>query len=274
MKRPPRAPAPRVVRRGNEIVNLTRTEWNLLQCLASNADKLMMNAELLGKVWGPEYVSDLQYLRVWISRLRTKIGHNSSGHSIVRTFPGIGYMLSTQPEVAAGEEAVEFGGGFRVERPLVRFAAAVGGEEPVGDIDGDALLALGLKAVDQQGEVDLLALGAVAFRVGLERLELVVEDALRLIKKPADEGALAVVDAAAGDEPQGLLVALLLEVLDDVARVQFRHQKYPSCFFFSIEPGWSLSISRPWRSELTVLKVSAMISSMVVASLSMAAVRG
>ena len=47
------------LRRGNEIVNLTRTEWNLLQCLASNADKLMMNAELLGKVWGPEYVSDL-----------------------------------------------------------------------------------------------------------------------------------------------------------------------------------------------------------------------
>ena len=89
----------RVVRRGDEIINLTRTEWNLLQCLASNADKVMMNAELLGKVWGPEYVSDLQYLRVWISRVRTKIGHNSSGHSIVRTFPGIGYMLTTHPEM-------------------------------------------------------------------------------------------------------------------------------------------------------------------------------
>ena len=91
----------RIVRRGDEIINLTRTEWNLLQCLASNPDKLMTNVELLGKVWGPEYVGDLQYLRVWISRLRAKIGHNDSDHNIVRTFPGIGYMLSTQTSVPA-----------------------------------------------------------------------------------------------------------------------------------------------------------------------------
>jgi hypothetical protein len=35
--------------------------------------------------------------------------------------------------------------------------AARRGEEPVGDIDGDALLALGLEAVDQQREIDLVA---------------------------------------------------------------------------------------------------------------------
>jgi two-component system KDP operon response regulator KdpE len=93
----------RLVRRGDEIINLTRTEWNLLQCLASNADKLMMNVELLGKVWGPEYVGDLQYLRVWISRLRAKLGGDSSSQSIVRTFPGIGYMLSTRgPDETSG----------------------------------------------------------------------------------------------------------------------------------------------------------------------------
>ncbi len=86
----------RLVKRGDTIVSLTRTEWNLLQCLAANADKLMMNAELLGKVWGPEYVGDLQYLRVWISRLRAKIDRNPAEHSVVRTFPGIGYMLSTR----------------------------------------------------------------------------------------------------------------------------------------------------------------------------------
>jgi DNA-binding response OmpR family regulator len=48
----------RMVRRNNEIVTLTRTEWNLLQCLAANAGKVMLNAELLSKVWGPEYVGD------------------------------------------------------------------------------------------------------------------------------------------------------------------------------------------------------------------------
>jgi len=100
----------RLVKRGDVIVSLTRTEWNLLQCLAANADKLMMNAELLGKVWGPEYVGDLQYLRVWISRLRAKIDRNPAEHSVVRTFPGIGYMLSTrgteehtEPQDAVGD---------------------------------------------------------------------------------------------------------------------------------------------------------------------------
>ena len=88
----------RKVRRGEEVIKLTRTEWNLLTCLASNPDRVMMNAEILGRVWGPEYVSDLQYLRVWISRLRSKLGQDDVG-SIVRTFPGMGYMLSTRVPV-------------------------------------------------------------------------------------------------------------------------------------------------------------------------------
>jgi two-component system KDP operon response regulator KdpE len=84
----------RMVRRNNEIVTLTRTEWNLLQCLAANAGKVMLNAELLSKVWGPEYVGDLQYLRVWISRLRAKIEADPAEPKIIRTFPGVGYMLN------------------------------------------------------------------------------------------------------------------------------------------------------------------------------------
>ncbi len=51
-----------------------------------------------------------------------------------------------------------------------------GREEAVGDVDGDALFALGLQAVEQQGEVDVAALGADLFRVALERRELVLED--------------------------------------------------------------------------------------------------
>lgn len=94
----------RVVKRNDQIVNLTRTEWSLLQCLAANADRLMINTELLGKVWGPEYIGDLQYLRVWISRLRAKIGRDQDGHSVIRTFPGIGYMLTTQETGASIEE--------------------------------------------------------------------------------------------------------------------------------------------------------------------------
>ena len=59
-------------------------------------------------------------------------------------------------------------------------AAALGGEVAVGDVDGDALLALGLEAVDQQREVDLLAGGAEALGIGAQRRELVLEQELRI----------------------------------------------------------------------------------------------
>ena len=84
--------------------------------------------------------------------------------------------------------------------------AALGREEPVGDVDGDALLALGGEAVDEQREVELAALGADLLRVGLERGEVVLEHELRVVEQPPDERALAVVDAAAGDEAQHGLV--------------------------------------------------------------------
>src|SRR5207249_4170150 len=64
--------AARVVRKDGEAVSLTRTEWKLLQHLATNAGKVILNTELLTKAWGPEYTNDLQYLRVWVSRLRSK----------------------------------------------------------------------------------------------------------------------------------------------------------------------------------------------------------
>jgi hypothetical protein len=77
-----------------------------------------------------------------------------------------------------------------------------GGEVPVGDVDGDALLALGGEAVDQQREVERLALRAVAARILRERGELVLGQRARLVQQAADQRALAVVDAAAGEEAQ------------------------------------------------------------------------
>jgi hypothetical protein len=94
--------------------------------------------------------------------------------------------------------------------------ARLGGEEAVCDVDRDALLALGGEAVQEQCEVELLALRAHAARVDLERGELVLEQELRLVQEPADERALAVVDAAARDEAQEALVLVLIEVGEDV----------------------------------------------------------
>jgi hypothetical protein len=91
-------------------------------------------------------------------------------------------------------------------------------EIAVCDVDGDALLALGRQPVDQQREVDRLALRAVPFAVGFERRELVVEDLLGLVEQPPDQRRLAVVDAAASDEAQQLLGFLRGEPFADVRR--------------------------------------------------------
>ena len=94
--------------------------------------------------------------------------------------------------------------------------ALLGAEEAVGDVDGDALLALGGQAIDQQREVDRFALGADALGVGLQRLQVVLEDHVRVIEHPPDQGGLAVIDRPAGDEAQHRLVLVRVEVGVDV----------------------------------------------------------
>ena len=86
----------RTVTRDGELVRLSRTEWLLLQHLAANAGKVVIHSELLTKVWGPEYRDDLQYLRVWVSRVRRKLGAEPGEPGRIRTLPGIGYMLDVE----------------------------------------------------------------------------------------------------------------------------------------------------------------------------------
>ena len=101
----------RMVTRDGQLVQLSRTEWLLLQHLAANAGKVVLHTELLTKVWGPEYRDDLQYLRVWVSRVRRKLGTPSPGEpGRIRTFQGIGYLLDVEglSEAAArGEEDLD-----------------------------------------------------------------------------------------------------------------------------------------------------------------------
>jgi hypothetical protein len=79
--------------------------------------------------------------------------------------------------------------------------ALLGGEVAVGDVDRDALLALGLQAVGQQRQVDRLA-GSLL----LQRVELVGQDGAAVVQQATDEGALAVVHAACGEKAQGAVV--------------------------------------------------------------------
>lgn len=88
----------------------------------------------------------------------------------------------------------------------------VGREIPVRNVDGDSLLALGSEPVEQERQVQLVALCADPPRVRVERGQLVLEDETGLIQQPPNQRALAVVDAAACDEAEQLLVLVRLEI--------------------------------------------------------------
>ncbi len=84
-----------VVRRNGNEVHLTRTEYDLLQVLASNASKVLTHRQLLQAVWGPEYGEETEYLRTFIKQLRRKLEADPSRPRHIFTEPGVGYRLVT-----------------------------------------------------------------------------------------------------------------------------------------------------------------------------------
>jgi len=76
---------------------LTRIEWLLLSELAHNMGRLMPYEELLSRVWGPEYRDDVQLLRTWISRLRSKLETNPNDPKLICTIPKAGYIMEQPP---------------------------------------------------------------------------------------------------------------------------------------------------------------------------------
>lgn len=81
-------------------VRLSRTEWELLYQLASNAGRVMLHGELLSRIWGPEFRDETYYLRTWVSRLRAKLEDDRDNPELITTFPGMGYRLEPPKEVA------------------------------------------------------------------------------------------------------------------------------------------------------------------------------
>ena len=80
--------------------------------------------------------------------------------------------------------------------------ALLGGEIAVGHINGNALFALGLQAIHQQRQVQFFAGRAVFRGIAAHGGKLILIDQLRVVKQPADQRALAVIDAAAGNKAQ------------------------------------------------------------------------
>ncbi len=82
----------RVIVRGKEV-KLGPTEWKLLSQLVTNAGRVMLHADLLRKVWGPEYGGETEYLRVYISYLRNKIEEDPAHPKYILTEHGVGYSF-------------------------------------------------------------------------------------------------------------------------------------------------------------------------------------
>ena len=78
--------------RGKEI-RVGPTEFKLLSQLVRNAGRVMLHADLLRKVWGPEYGGETEYLRVYISYLRNKIELDPAKPKYILTEHGVGYMF-------------------------------------------------------------------------------------------------------------------------------------------------------------------------------------
>lgn len=93
----------RVITRDGDPIALTRTEWSLLIYLAANQQRLLNSGDILSQVWGPEYREDLQFLRVWISRLRAKLGGPGS-RLMIRTVRGVGYIFDPDASDAVSGE--------------------------------------------------------------------------------------------------------------------------------------------------------------------------
>ncbi|HPE85783.1 MAG TPA: response regulator [Bacteroidales bacterium] len=86
--------ASHVVRKNNEFIKLTSTEFSLLALLAKNSGRVLTHQYILKEVWGYGYIEQTQYLRVFIAQLRRKIEDNPSRPQLLVTESGIGYRFS------------------------------------------------------------------------------------------------------------------------------------------------------------------------------------
>ena len=93
--------ARRKVTVAGEVAHLTRTEFDILALLARNADRVVTSRMMLEQVWGPDYVSDTQTLRVHMSHLRHKIEPAGGVPRYILTEPGVGFRFVGDEEVAS-----------------------------------------------------------------------------------------------------------------------------------------------------------------------------
>ena len=83
----------RLVMRDGELVELTPTEFKLLECLVTHRNRVLPHRFLLTEVWGPEYIDETSYLKLYVRYLRRKLEEDPANPQLIVTEWGIGYRF-------------------------------------------------------------------------------------------------------------------------------------------------------------------------------------
>jgi two-component system KDP operon response regulator KdpE len=76
-------------------IHLTPREWGVVEVLVRNEGKLVSQKQLLKDVWGPQYETETDYLRVYLAAVRRKLEPDSSRPRYFITEPGMGYRFQS-----------------------------------------------------------------------------------------------------------------------------------------------------------------------------------
>ena len=85
------------VRLGGTVIDLTRTEFEILLALASRPRQVLSDGELTRSVWGDGWFGDDNNLAVHVSKLRRKLGESGLRPRFIRTVRGVGYRFDPGP---------------------------------------------------------------------------------------------------------------------------------------------------------------------------------
>jgi two-component system KDP operon response regulator KdpE len=83
----------RVVKKDNEEIKLTATEYELLVLFVKNIGKVLTHRFILKEIWGPAYIEQSQYPRLFVGNLRKKIEDDPSKPKLILTESGVGYRF-------------------------------------------------------------------------------------------------------------------------------------------------------------------------------------
>jgi two-component system KDP operon response regulator KdpE len=85
--------AGRIVKLKGKEVKLTATEYSLLRLFVQHAGKVLTHRQILREVWGPNYIEQTHYLRVYMAHLREKLEAAPSAPALFLTESGVGYRM-------------------------------------------------------------------------------------------------------------------------------------------------------------------------------------